>query len=81
MRHTLPSAAILCLLAAFAASPAGAQANANATVCAADDDSAFSPEQRMAACDAVIKAARNAPKAGRGSRSSIGAEPPGTPTR
>ena len=53
----------LCLIAAIAASPASAQGNANAAVCAADDDSAFSPEQRMAACDALIKAARNAPKA------------------
>ena len=58
----MPSRVVLCLLAAFAASPAGAQGNANATVCAADDDSAFSPEQRIAACNALINAARNAPK-------------------
>ena len=63
MRRFLPSCAALCLLAALAASPARAQGDANATVCAADDDSAFSPEQRMAACDAVIKTAANAPKA------------------
>ena len=59
----MPSRVALCLLAAVAASPAGAQGDANAAVCAADDDSAFSPEQRMAACDALIKAARSAPKA------------------
>src|ERR1700729_1837873 len=58
----MPSRVVLCLLAAFAASPASAQGNANATVCAADDDSAFSPEQRIAACNALIKATRNAPK-------------------
>ena len=58
----MPFRVVLCLLAAVAASPAGAQGNANATVCAADDDSAFSPEQRIAACNALIKAARNAPK-------------------
>src|SRR5271155_1536293 len=58
----MPFRVLLCLLTAFAASPAGAQGNANATVCAADDDSAFSPEQRIAACNALIKAARNAPK-------------------
>src|SRR5271168_3927827 len=58
----MPCRVVLCLLAAFAASPAAAQGNANATVCAADDDSAFSAEQRMAACDALIKAAPNAPK-------------------
>ncbi len=62
MRRTMPSRVVLCLLAAFAASPASAQGNANATVCAADDDSAFSPEQRIAACSALINAARNAPK-------------------
>ena len=62
MRRTMPSRVVLCLLAAYAASPASAQGDANATVCAADDDSAFSPEQRMAACNALIKAARNAPK-------------------
>ena len=59
----MQSRVVLCLLAAVAASPAGAQGDANATVCAADDDSAFSAEQRIAACDALIKAARNAPKA------------------
>src|SRR6202041_3861322 len=58
----MPPRVVLCLLAAVAASPAGAQGNANAAVCAADDDSAFSPEQRIAACNALIKAARNAPK-------------------
>src|ERR1700735_2255708 len=58
----MPPRVVLCLLAAVAASPACAQGNANAAVCAADDDSAFSPEQRIAACNALIKAARNAPK-------------------
>jgi hypothetical protein len=52
------SRVVLCLVAAIAASPAAAQGNANAAVCAADDDSAFSAEQRIAACDAMIKAAR-----------------------
>jgi hypothetical protein len=56
----MPSRIVLCLLAAVAVSPASAQGNANASVCAADDDSAFSAEQRIAACDALIKAARNA---------------------
>ena len=62
MRQFLPSCAALCLLAALTASQTRAQGDANATVCAADDDSAFSAEQRMAACDAVIKAAGKAPK-------------------
>jgi hypothetical protein len=58
----MPSRVVLFLLAAVAASPAAALGDANAAVCAADDDSAFSPEQRIAACNALIKAARNAPK-------------------
>ena len=58
----MPSRVVLFLLAALAASPAAAQGDANAAVCATDDDSAFSPEQRIAACNALIKAARNAPK-------------------
>src|ERR1700761_5684348 len=58
----MPSRVVLCLLAVVAASPVAAQGNANAAVCAADDDSAFSAEQRIAACDALIKAVRNAPK-------------------
>jgi hypothetical protein len=55
----MPSRVVLFLLAAVAASPAGAQGDANAAVCAADDDGAFSPEQRIAACNALIKAAGN----------------------
>ena len=62
MRYTMRSRVGLFLLAVFAAWPANAQGNANAAVCAADDDSALSPEQRIAACTAVIKAARNTPK-------------------
>jgi tetratricopeptide (TPR) repeat protein len=62
MRDTMPSRVVFYLVAAFVASQAGAQGDANATVCAATDDSAFSPEQRIAACDALINAARNAPK-------------------
>jgi tetratricopeptide (TPR) repeat protein len=58
----MPSRVVLFLLAAVAASPAATQGDANAAVCAADDDSAFSPEQRIAACTALIKAARKAPK-------------------
>ena len=77
----MPSRVVLCLLAVVAASPAGAQGNANAAVCAVNDDSAFSPEQRIAACTALIKAARNAPKAVADALVNLGARPPGTPTR
>src|SRR5271156_7095908 len=58
----MPSRVALCLLAAVAASPAAAQGTATPTVCAADADSAFSPDQRIAACTALIKTARNAPR-------------------
>ena len=74
------SRVVLCLLAAVAASPAAAQGNANAAVCAADDDSAFSAEQRIAACNALIKATRNAPEEVADALVNR-AEPRGTPTR
>ena len=61
MRRSIPLLATACLLAAFAA-PAQAQSNANADICAADDDSAFSPEQRIAACTALIEAAKDRPQ-------------------
>ena len=66
----MASRVVLCLLAALAAWPAAAQGNANATVCAADDDSAFSPEQRISACDALIKARETRPRRSRRPRES-----------
>ncbi|MCC2109557.1 MAG: hypothetical protein KDJ40_19155, partial [Hyphomicrobiales bacterium] len=62
MRRLAPSLAAICLFAASAASPAHAQANARADICAADDDSAFAPEQRIASCTALIKSAKGAQK-------------------
>ena len=62
MRNPLASLVAFGLIAAFALPPALAQGDANATVCAASDEASLSPEQRMAACDALIRAARNAPK-------------------
>jgi len=50
-----------CFAAAFIA-PVLAQSSANSDICAANDDSAFSPEQRIAACTALIAAARDAPQ-------------------
>lgn len=47
------------LLAALAAPPALAQANARAEICAASDDSAQSPSQRIAACTALIEAGKD----------------------
>ena len=61
MRCSMPLLATVCLLAAIAA-PAQAQSNANAEICAADDASAFSPEQRIAACTALIEAAKDKPQ-------------------
>ena len=62
MREANRSLAAFCLLAAFAAPPAKAQTNTNATICAAEDDSAVSPAQRIAACNVMIRAAKSAPK-------------------
>jgi tetratricopeptide (TPR) repeat protein len=61
MRCSMPLLATVCLLAAIAA-PAQAQSSANAEICAADDASAFSPEQRIAACTALIEAAKDKPQ-------------------
>ncbi len=54
--------AILALVLALAASPACAQSDANRSICAASDDSAYSAEQRIAACSAVIAASAGSPK-------------------
>ena len=62
MRHAMPSLTVICLLAAFAVPAAQAQANVNAEICAAPDNSAVSPEQRVAACTAVIEISKDAPK-------------------
>jgi tetratricopeptide (TPR) repeat protein len=55
--------AVAGLIAFFGGAPANAQSNANAEICAAADDSAHSPEQRVAACTALIDAAKDAPAA------------------
>src|SRR5271165_2355918 len=58
MRRSLPVLVVMCLFTASAAPPALAQANVNADICAQDDDSANSPEQRIAACTALIADAK-----------------------
>ena len=58
MRRVLPLLATVCLLAV---APAYAQSTAGAEICAASDDAAVSPEQRIAACTAVIDAAKDRP--------------------
>src|SRR5580704_12802387 len=60
MRRSMFSLAV-CFAAAFAA-PVLAQSSANSDICAADDGSAFSPEQRIAACTAVIADTKDAPQ-------------------
>ena len=62
IRRTAPLLAAFCLFPAVFAPQAKAQATANADICAADDDSAYSAEQRVAACGVLIKAAKDAPK-------------------
>jgi tetratricopeptide (TPR) repeat protein len=53
--------AIAGLVAVVGALPAFAQSNANTEICAAADDSAQSPVQRVEACTALIDAAKDAP--------------------
>jgi tetratricopeptide (TPR) repeat protein len=53
--------AAACLLAALAAPQVRAQSGANNEICAADDAGAYSPEQRVAACTALIKASEDQP--------------------
>jgi hypothetical protein len=50
------------MAASFAARLVDAQPNANADICAADNDGAFPPPQRIAACTALIEATKDAPK-------------------
>jgi hypothetical protein len=59
--RSLPSLTAAYLLAAFAVSEVSAQTSPNADICAAGDDSAYSPEQRIAACTALIGASKNQP--------------------
>jgi tetratricopeptide (TPR) repeat protein len=59
MRTSLPLLIVICLFVLAASPPAHAQANANADICAAENDSAFSPEQRIAACTALLGAAKD----------------------
>ena len=59
MRRLLPFLAAACLLTAAIASPIRAQ-GVNTDICASDDDSAYSPEQRIAACTASIEASKDA---------------------
>ena len=60
MRRLTTLLAALCLLAA-ALPPAKAQSTANADICAATDSSAVTPEQRIAACSALVEASKDAP--------------------
>lgn len=61
MRRSMPFVAALSVLAAFAALPAKAQPTANAEICGSGDESAVTPEQRIAACSVVIDASKDAP--------------------
>lgn len=60
MRQDLSLLAATCLIATFAA-PAGAETAPDGNVCAAGPHSTFSPEQRIAACTAVISATKDQP--------------------
>jgi tetratricopeptide (TPR) repeat protein len=63
MRRAIPVFAAACLLSPFAVPAARADAGPNADICASTDDSAYSPEQRIAACGALIDALKDQPAA------------------
>src|SRR5665213_4322393 len=65
MRRSLPLLAICFVTAMTAtlAAPALAQTSANSDICAANDESAVSLEQRIAACTGVIADVKDAPQA------------------
>jgi tetratricopeptide (TPR) repeat protein len=60
MRRSIPLFAAI--LAVLAAAPARAQTDPNGDICAASDGSAQSPEQRIAACSALIEATKDTPQ-------------------
>ena len=59
--RSLPFITSACLLAAFAVPGAKAQVSPNTDICAAADDSAYSPEQRIAACTTLIETSKDQP--------------------
>lgn len=63
MRRALPLLVAVCLNVAFAAGEARAAPNGNAELCAAQGKDAVSPQQRIAACAALIEAAKDDTKA------------------
>jgi tetratricopeptide (TPR) repeat protein len=61
--RAIPVFTVACLLALLAATAARADTSPNADICASTDDSAYSPEQRIAACSALIDALKDQPQA------------------
>ena len=62
MRHAIPIFAA-CLLALSAASATRAETSPNADICASTDAAPYSPEQRLAACGALIDTLNDQPQA------------------
>jgi len=63
MRSAFPLLAAAGLLVALAGPPALAQSGTDAEICAADNYSPYSPQQRVAACSKLIAAAKDDTKA------------------
>jgi tetratricopeptide (TPR) repeat protein len=61
MRFIFPLLAAASLIAVSAATPAQAQSGADAALCASQDYGAHTPAQRIAACTALIEAAKDMP--------------------
>ena len=64
MRHATPVfAAAACLLVCWPRPPRGPKTSPNADICASTDEAPYSPEQRIAACGALIDTLKNQPQA------------------
>ncbi len=63
MNRTAPIFAAACLLALLAAPAARAETSPNADICASTDEAPYSPEQRIAACAALIGTLKDQPQA------------------
>ena len=63
MRRVLPVVVVIGLLSAAIAFAARAEDNSNTEICAASDDSAYSPQQRIAACSTLVEALKDRPQA------------------
>ncbi len=63
MRRAIPVFAAACLLSCAGHAAAQAETSPNAEICASSTDDAYSPQQRIAACGALIDTLKDQPQA------------------